>query len=262
MKKTIRYILVCFVALMAATACSTAKEDNEILESTVTPVNAELTEMAAETPALESASVSYADADYKIDVRFADSNIAVADLSESLVQYALAMYLKSHTGQRLDDIANALTRLDGKMTVTVTDVDNASRSYEIPVARVKQLVRLRPMELNFTEVRANVLEIMGKRCAALREATGADDVQFAFSGGFAQYSFTFGSARDYSRYNRGSLTGHYVNLLKPEYESFGAMRPFVVQLLTSLQIEGYRFAYDTAAGGNSLKAVVPWRLLN
>ncbi len=262
MRKTLFHILSLLLTVLTFSACGSSAADNAILEENIVPINTELAQNVRETPAVESIALSYADADLKVDIKFAGQEIEVPQISEALVQYALAIYLKSHTGIRLDNIVNALGRLEGKMTIVLTDCDMNSRTYEVSATRIKQLIRQRPMELKFNEVRSNVLEIMNGRTEAYRTAANAAGASFAYSGGFAEYTLTFPAASSYRQYNRGNLTGHYVNILKPQYESFGAMRPFVEQILASLQIEGYRFVYTTERNDAPLKALVPWRLIN
>lgn len=262
MKNRLILIAVSALVCVMALACRSNKADQETISDYITPLNTEFASICADTDLLESVAVSLNDVNLNVDVHLSDDGIAVSNLSEALVQYGVAMWLKQHTGQRLDNILNALGRMEGQMNLTLYDVDGTSRLYEISHSRLKQLVRLRYMELNFNEVRTNVVELMSSDCAAYREgANGCEDVSFRLNGGFAEYTFVFGRAADYREFTQANLAGKYVNVLKPQYEGYGTLRNFVEALLESLQIEGYRFVYTTEDSSNTIRAAIPWRLL-
>ncbi len=254
--------LLCVVVLFVIASCSTSGEDRGVIERSAGELNTEFRSTCADTPFLESVAFTAAGDDIHVDLVMSGDAVTVPSLSESLVQYALAIYMKGHTGSRLDNLLNALGRLDGKMVLTLTDCDGESRTYEIAASRLKQLVRLRPMELNFTEVRTAVLDIMRGRCNDYRIAAGASDASFGFSGGFAEYTLAFGCAADYRQFNRANLAGRYVGILQPRYAELGALRPYVLELMRSLQIDGYRFVYTAPDAEAPLRSAIPWRLLD
>lgn len=264
MKHTYLLSLICLMLCpVLLLSCGTEKQDRQIIEEYVGPLNAEYARLSENTDLLESVAVELSDNNLAVEVVFAGDEVAVPDLTEALVQYGVAFWLKEHTGKRLDNILNALGRLQGSLELTLKDANADERTYSISSSRLKQLVRLRPMELNFNEVKANISAIMSSRCGDLRaKANGCEGATFAITGGFAQYTLSFGRAADYREFTQASLAGKYVNLLKPQYEGYGELRPFVQNILESLQIEGYRFIYEAGNGGTPLRAAIPWRLLN
>lgn len=255
-------LLVCAAVCALAFSCKSGKADQAVIEEYIVPLNTEYSSLCASSALVEEAYVALEGVNLTATVRFGSETVKVPQLTEALVQYGVAFWLKEHTGQRLDNILNALGRMRGSLELTLTDVDNNSRTYSISSSRLKQLVRLRPMELNFNEVKGAVTDIMSNRCAALRANTrGCTEVTFAMDGGFAQYTLTFGRPSDISACTQGSLARIYVNMLKPEYEGMGELRPYVQSILESLQLEGYRFIY-TAGADNTVRSAIPWRLLN
>lgn len=258
--------LVCLLCALICTltfACKSNKQDLETIQQYVGPLNAEYSSICGQTDLLSSVAVAMEGNNLTVTVDFASDEIAVPDLSEALVQYGLAFWLKQHTGARLDNILNSLGHIEGSLELTLNDVNGDSRTYTITPSRLKQLVRLRPMELNFNEVKTNISEIMSRRCGALRDgANGCTGATFQISGGFAQYTLSFGRAADYRDFTQASLTGKYVNLLKPQYTGYGELKPYILSVLESLQIEGYRFIYQADNNTTPLRAAIPWRLLN
>lgn len=261
MKTTFIRFIAAITIVLGMSACGTEKEDNALLEQNASAINTEMLATVQEVPNIEALAMTYADKTLKVDVKLNCEDLKVAELRQPLVEYALAIYLKANTTTRLADIANALGRLEGNMVVTITDVDNESQSYTISHSRLKNLIRARLMELNFNEVKSNVTEIMEKATEGYKEAVNAAEAEFAVKTGFAQYTIKFNRAVEYRNFNQASLRGRYVNKLKPQYEAWGSFEPMVVELLTSLSIEGYRFVYTTTSDSNTINAAIPWRLL-
>lgn len=253
------FALVCVLTM----GCKSNKQDLEKLQEYVGPLNAEYGRLCENTDLVGSVAVSLVDNNLCVEVDFSSEEVAVPDMTEALVQYGLAFWLKQHTGARLDNILNSLGRVEGSLELTLRDVNGDSRTYTVASSRLKQLVRLRPMELNFNEVKNNISAIMSSRCGSLRDgANGCTGVTFQIAGGFAQYTLGFGRASDYREFTQASLTGKYVNLLKPQYQGYGELRPYIQSVLESLQIEGYRFIYKAEGSATPLRAAIPWRLLN
>lgn len=256
-------LLVCAaVACAMFFGCKSGKADQAVIEEYIVPLNTEYSSICASSELVSEAYVALEGNTLKATVHFGSDAVKVPQLTEALVQYGVAFWLKQHTGLRLDNILNALGRMQGSLELTLSDVDNNSRTYTISSSRLKQLVRLRPMELNFNEVKGAISDIMSDRCANLRADTrGCTEVVFALDGGFAQYTLTFGRPSDIASCTQGSLARIYVNMLKPEYEAMGDLRPYVQSILESLQIEGYRFIYSAGAD-NTVRTVISWRMLN
>lgn len=252
------------LALAGLASCGGSKSSEpSVLVSHSLRLNGELKSMAEDSPMfLENIDVEYGEGILGVSIVFSDATLEVDDISEALVQYVLAQYLKSHTGVNLDEILNTLSKEDGKLKITLTDADGESREYIIAATRLKKLVTLKPMELNFSEVRTNVTDILDERCDAYKIAYNADDAEFEVFGGFAQYTLTFEKSTSYANLKQSQLTGRYLKVLQARYEEFGACRPMIEELLRSLSIDGYRFVYTDKKETKTLNAAIPWRLLD
>lgn len=252
--------LLAFASLLAALLCSCGSSQPSPLIAQADRLNGDFATLAEESPMfLDSIRVSYADATLGVKIALADPTYTTDEFTEPLVQFATALYMKSHTGANLDEIANTLTKEEGKLAITIQDRAGATVTYDIPAARIRQLIKLKPMELNYNAARAATLDIMEKRAASLCENANAESCDFAVANGFAQYTFTFPNANNYARLKQAQLTGRYVGILKPIYDNFGACRPFVEDLLKSFSIDGYRIVFENKKDKYVLKASIPWR---
>ncbi|MDE6468170.1 MAG: hypothetical protein K2L28_04650 [Muribaculaceae bacterium] len=263
MKTTaLRLLALSAIFAIVLAACSKAKGPSP-LEGQSQRLNTELSALADASPAfLDAIEVSYADATLSIDIQFSDSTLNVAKITEPLVQYVVAQYLKGHPGANLDEILNTLTQEKGSLAIKLTGADGATAQYTIGAARLRNLFKLRPMELGYNEVRTNVIELFESRCAAMAAQFNAESCEFDIDHSFAQYTFIFPSARAFASLNQASLTGRYVKILKAQYEAYGACRPIIEELLKSLSIDGYRFLYLTPDRKTGLTAGIPWRTIN
>ncbi len=248
-----------FLALTLG-SCSGGDKGPSPLEKQAERISLDLaSEVEANPMLLTSAEAGYSDGNLVYKVAFCDSVICVKDYSEALIQYFVAQEIKKRPGKDLDEILNTLSKEQGSLELQLSDVYGDSRTYSISASRLKQLFKQSPMQLNFQEVKANVQQILASRAMYYRDKANATDASFAFQSGFATYTLVFPKASAYSHLKQASLAGRYVALLKPRYESLGSLRQPIEEMLTSLQIEGYRFVYTTSDNKNELRAAIPWR---
>lgn len=263
MNKIARLILAPAVALLALCSCGGGAKGPSPLEAQSERIDASLQTLAQESPMyLAGAKAEYVAPDLKVTIEFADTTVDVNSYTEALVQYVLAQYLKAHTGANLDTVINTLSAEEGSLGLKLADTHGNAREYTVNATRLKQLVKLKPMELSYNDVRTNVADILAARCPAYKSQQNAADCEFEIKGGFAQYTLTFDRASAYNSLNQGSLTGRYLKEIQPVYENFGACRPMVEDLLRSLSIDGYRFIYTDKNGTKTISAGMPWRLIN
>lgn len=262
-KELIRIMLTASVASFALCSCGGGSKEPSPLISQSERVALDLATLADDSPMfIDSTCVDYSDGFFGVSVAFCDSAVHVSDYSDALVQYVLAQYMKNHTGPDLDVIINTLTKEEGKFAISLSDSHGYVRGYEISAGRLKQLVKLKPMELAYNDVRTNVSDIMDKECASYKAQYNASEAEFSISGGFAQYTLTFERPTAYASLNQASLTGRYLKILQPRYEEYGACRPMVEELLRSLSIDGYRFIYTDKNETKTISAGIPWRLID
>lgn len=251
------------VALLGLSSCGGKKSTEPYpLVSQSLRLNGVLKALAEESPMfIENIDVEYTDAVLGVAIEFSDPTIEVEKCSDELVQFVLAQYLKSHTGPNLDEIINTLSKEEGSLNITLSDADGNSREYAVTANRLKLLLRLKPMELNYNAARTNVVEILESRCDTYKDEYNAEEAELSIVGGFAQYTLTFERAQSYSNLKQSQLTGRYLKKLQERYNNFGACRPIIEDLLRSLSIDGYRYVYTEKKGNKTLTAAIPWRLI-
>ncbi len=263
-KEIIKIMLAASVASAALSSCGGggSKEPSPLVAQSER-VSLELGALAEDSPMLiDSIGVDYAEGVFGVSVAFCDTTVNVSDYSDALVQYVLAQYMKNHAGPNLDEIINTLSKEKGKLNITLSDAHGTVREYPVDANRLKRLVKLKPMELAYNDVRTNVSDIMEKECEAYKVQYNASDAEFSISGGFAQYTLTFERSNAYANLTQASLTGRYLKELQPRYEDFGACRDMVEDLLRSLSIDGYRFIYTDKNDTKTISAGIPWRLID
>lgn len=115
MKVTKLYLFLMLAAVsLGLWSCGGSKEPSALIAQ-CERINGELGRVAEESPMfLDSITCSYADAEIKVGLAFADSVVTISDFTEAFVEYALAQYLKQHTGADLDLVLNTLGKEEGK----------------------------------------------------------------------------------------------------------------------------------------------------
>lgn len=254
---------VASVMFLFACSGSNTKADEEAMVSQAERINLDLSTLAEESPMfLSSAAAQYADKALSVNIEFCDSIIKVDQLSDVLIRYVLSLYMKAHPGENLDITLNTLGKLEGVMSLTLKDIYGQTKVLVLPSATLKKLVTSKQMELGYQDVRVNVFDIMETRCERYKKAVNAQSVEFKYAAGFAQYTLTFKNSRAFANQTQGTLAGRYLGVLKPAFENLGACRPIVEELLSSLQIEGYRFIYVDDAETRKIHVSLPWRMIN
>lgn len=256
--KNLYFILLAVFAATGIASCGGAKEPSALVAQ-CERINADFRTVAEESPMfLDSLTCAYDDSQISVNVVLADTT-ATADLDQSFVEYVVAQYLKTHADENLAIILNTLSEEQGKLTVAVSAPGSPTAAFEIGGARLKQLYKLPNSELNFAEARTVAIKLFEAQCSKFGEAVNAESCDFAFSGGFAQYTLTFKSAQAFSNQTQGTMQGRYRNALQPMYEEYGQCRSFVIEVYKSLGFDGYRFVYTD--GKKELKTAIPWRYI-
>lgn len=260
MKKIFGIVVIAATLLGGLCSCGQASKEPSALIAQSERLEGELGSLAENSPMfLQGTDVDYADGVLSIGISFSDPGINVAGISDALVQYVLAQYMKSHTGKDLDEVVNTLNKEKGSMKITLTGADGQSKEFSVAAPRLVKLIKLKPSELNFNEVKENVVEILASRCEALKEKYQAENVEFEIASSFAQYTFTFQRPTAYAQLTQASLRGRYLKVLQEQYENYGSCSYMIQDLLKSLKIDGYRYIYTS--NGNELSAAVPWSML-
>ncbi len=258
-------VAVCVAAVAISASfysCSSKSSDPSPLIAQSERLAGELGELVYNSPMyLDSVNVDYSEGRLSIGIGFSDPIVNVNSYGQPLVEFVVSQYMKSHNTSDVVEIINALLDEKGKFVVSLYDRHGNTKAFEIPAARMKKLLELKPMELNYSEVRTNVCDLLDERCALYKNAYKADSVEFDFIGGFAQYTLTFKTASTFSNLNQNSLRGRYQNILREQYDNYGACRPIIEDLLKEMKIDGYKFVYTDESDSKVLRAAVPWKII-
>lgn len=248
------------IVMMLCASCSGSKEPSQLLGIT-DELNADLKELSEEAlMVFNSMTATYADGTVTVNIEFADKSYCADDFTEALVQFIVSQYLKEHTGEKLDTFVNTLTKEKGNLVINLMS-PGQKKEFVIPAARVVKLVKLKPMELSYNDARTNIMDIMAKRCNAFAAEVKAQKAEFTVVSSFAQYTFTFEKSAPYARMTPAQLNSAILKCVKPVYEELDDLDSFVIDLLKTFKIDGYRFVYENEKDKYVLKSAVPWRII-
>lgn len=258
-KKSLLSIVAAGTMALAMSSCG-GNKDAETLQRQAERVNAELTQDAAQDPALfAKADAAYADSAFRVNIVFADSMLQVSDYSQAIVEFFLSDEIKSRGGKDLDEIVNTLAKVKEPLRLTLTDVYGTTRSYDLAAATLRTLFKTQRSQLQLPEVRAEVLDILRDRSIRFAVGQGVQKVDMELSSSFATYTIIYDNAKAYAGLNVANLKARYLKLLKPIYKGYGPLADAIVKMNRDLGIDGYRFILTTPAGDSELKATLPWR---
>lgn len=260
MKLTHRLAALMAVLLLILAACGGNKKASALIPQSAR-INTELNTLADDSPMFIShAGASYAEGTLRVEVNFCDTIVRADQLTDPLLQYIISHWLKDHAGANLDETLNTLGKEKGTLSVTITDYAGNEKIIVLPSSTLKRLATAKSSELPIAEARNAVIDILNNRCPSFAETVKAETCQVSYTSGFAQYNFDFKNGSSFAHLTPATLAGRYRAQFQPIYADYGACRPFVVDLLEGLQIDGYRIVYQ--ADGKNLKTSLPWRLIN
>lgn len=247
------------LTLVLLSSCSGSKEPSALISLCET-LNGEFKDMAKTDYMLfNDCAVDYAEGTVNVTIDFAEGTYTPDEFSDALVQFVVSQYLKEHLGERLDTFINTLSKEKGALRITLAGAGQ-KKDFDIPAARLVKLVKLKPMELSYNDARANVIDIMAKRCDTLAKEVKAKSADFSVANSFAQYTFTFEKSAPYAKLTQAQLNSTILKCMKPVFDTLGNEGAFVKDLLSTFKIDGYRFVYENEKDKYVLKSSLPWRL--
>lgn len=263
--KKISYVALSVFMLLCAVACGNKEhlQNMETLTIQAENLNSNLSSDATCSEDFIKSIAANFDDDKTIIVymTLSKADLPLNIISDELVQYVVSFYMKNRVGKDLDATLNALSKEQGQLKIILSDTEGNSREYDIPAARLIKLVTSKPMDMNYQDVRSNIIDIMNLHCELYAKDINAQGCEFEIHSGFAQYTFSFEKAKAYANQTRGTLTGRYAKVFNKELASYGNFRLLLEDVLKSFQLEGYRVVFTTADEKNKVQAAIPWRLI-
>lgn len=258
--KKVALFLSLAVALVLGACSGNSKEEAALAEKN-TQLNVEFMQLAKGSPDfIQSMSSEYAAPNLLVNLKL-DSDINPEEYSQALVEYVVANYIRTNAGELMDAIVNGISRTKGSLSITITNVNGEAKEYNIGHARLVQLVQKKNSELNFNDVKENVMKLLEKKCAEYVEPANATGCTFAMANGFAQYTLTFKNTQAFANQTPGTMLGRYIPVVQKQYAEYGAASGLVLDVLKSLQIDGYRFVFTDADESKKVSSAIPWKLL-
>ncbi len=252
------FVAALSLAITLSSCGGTSKAETE-LAAKATDLNMEFLQLAKGSPDfIESMSCEYSAPNLLINTKL-NTDLKPEMFSQALVEYVVANYIRSNAGALMDGIVNGINLTKGSISITITNVNEEAKEYTIGHARLVQLVQKKNSELNFNDVKQNVVKIMETECAKYADDVKAESCTFALANGFAQYTITFKNASAFSNQTQGSVLGRYIKVLKEQYQTYGAASYLVIDILKSLQLDGYRFVYTDPEGTAKISSPVAWK---
>jgi len=121
-------------------------------------------------------------------------------------------------------LINALSAIDGTYTLNLADVYGTDRDFEFTASQLKRLLNTPRAQLNYNEVKAQVVQLMSNAAAAMRVAEKAENVVFDLTSGFATYTVTFANDKNYANMSSANLKAYAIKKYKAELPNSAHLR--------------------------------------
>lgn len=249
-----------FAATMLSTMLlgSCTDKNVQVLTEQSERLNNELQTLVSENPnVLASATATYADDAFTVDVKLADSLFMTPQISEPLFEYFTACEVKNHLDKNLEATVNAMSAKKQAMTVNLTDVYGDSHTYQITPAVLRRMVSSPLTQFNYTDARNALFSAFeANEAIFIPEGAKVKGVSTSFKGGFYNYTVEFENASAYKGLTTANLKARALKVLKPRYDGLDSFRPVLFGMYKSLGVEGFHLIYTAGEKSPTLKTTV------
>lgn len=246
---------LCATMLVAAAAglsgCG-SKNSGEALVSA-----AELADSIARADA--NGSVVAAAPDLEASFTVSDPEIALSAVGQDLFDVFAAQQLKKVPAKDINAVCEALRESKGQLEVIINSPDGESITFSLTPHRIGALQRAKNSDLNFSAARTQAIAVAERMVPAPEAHAGALRVETGVSKSFLEYNIVWAKASSFDKYPQGVLTQNYFNALKKQYQDMGGLAEPVIDMLSSMGIDGVRIVYSAENSDKELKQAFPWR---
>lgn len=223
---------------------------------------------ALERAAAIADSIAHTDADGSVisappglQASFAipDAGFPLTLIGRDIFDVLASQQLKKLPAEQITYICDALRDTESDLTVTLTDDADESVSFTLTPRQILQLRRAKSTDLNIPAARTQLIAIASAMVPAPDAASGSLRTDAAIVKSFLQYEIIWPKPSDFDRLPQGALTARYFNPLKQWYQSMGRLAEPVIEMLTSLGIDGIRILYTAEGSDRQLRQAFPWR---
>lgn len=195
------------------------------------------------------------DASFTID----DAELSLSSVGQDLFNVFAAQQLKKLSAKDITTVCDALRDSKGELHVILNSSDGESATFAFTPQQVIKLQRAKNSELNLGAARLQAVAVAEKMVPNPSAHSGAVRVDVSVAKSFLEYNIVWPKASAYDKYPQGVLTANYFNALKKQYQNMGGLAEPVIDMLTSMGIDGVRIVYSAVDSDKQLKQAFPWR---
>lgn len=193
--------------------------------------------------------------------RISDSLINVQSIGQELFDIYASQELKTVSPDDINLISHALRETKGDITVELLVQGQEPKTFTLTPRRFVDLQKARLTQLDPAIAKEQIVKVAEGMCPNPKAHAGAVRVDVAIVKSFLEYNVVWPSEKDLAGKDQAGLTFNYFNPLKQELLDLGTMNQPVVDLLTSLSIDGVRMVYSAEGTDKVVKQAFPWREL-
>lgn len=246
--------IICAIAAIIGTSCSKGSSAAEIEKA------AAVADSVLSADGNASAAVNAEATGIDVTVRV-DSLIDVTAVGQELFDIYASAWLKTVPAAKLDQVAKALRESKGSVTVKLVNPDSRSQQFTYTPKRIIDLQRARLTQLDPSIAKSQVIKVAEAMVPNPKANEGADSISASIAMSFLEYTIEWPTAKNYADRGQGVLTTLYFNPLKQQLIDLGPSAQPIVEMLTSLGIDGIRMVYTAKDSDKVIKQAFPWREL-
>lgn len=198
------------------------------------------------------------DADITVKVTVKDSMVNASLIGDELMDYFIAQVIKTAPADVVNGVIKAVEGTEGSVRLMLTDMYGNDREFSFTGETLRHLYKAKGSQLNAPRVKEQVCALLQPVLAA---NAGADHVDLTVSKGFLTYEVVFASDKVFRDSGQGLLTRLYLEPIKAQYASLGALEQPVVDMFKSLGIDGVTVIYKALNGDKEIRQGFPWRIV-
>ena len=193
--------------------------------------------------------------------RIADTLINVQSIGKELFEVYASQQLKTVSPDAINLISHALRETKGDITVELLAEGQQPQTFTLTPRRFVDLQKARLTQLDPAIAKEQVVKVAEGMCPNSKAHAGALRVDVAVVKSFLEYNVVWPSEKDLAGKDQSTLTLNYFNSLKQELIDLGTLSQPVIDLLSSLSIDGVRMVYSAEGTDKVVKQAFPWREL-
>lgn len=204
-------------------------------------------------------TVEVASPDLQASFTIEDEQISIQAIGQELFELFASQQLKRLPAKDITGVCNALRESKGDFITIINSPTGESVSFSLTPHQIIKLQRAKNSELNLGAARSQIIAIAQNMVPNPDAHAGAVRVDVSINKSFIEYNVVWEKASYYSHFPQGILTKNYFNPLKEEYQEMGGLAERVIDMLSSLNIDGVRMVYSAEDSDKELRQAFPWR---